>query len=400
MARVLMVLGTRPEIIKLAPVYMALARNPRAQVETFWSGQHIELAEGLAELFSIRIDHCGTDLSACGSLGGKFGQIVRDIATRIGERGYDYVIVQGDTATATAGALAGFLADVPVVHIEAGLRTGDLRSPWPEEANRRVVSLCTSIHFAPTEQARRNLQAEGFADESIIVTGNTVIDALQHVRGLVANGYTPHASAIRDLPTDKKLILVTGHRRENFGKPLRNIVRALQELASDGDKCVVFPVHLNPDVRRTVYGFLNKTRNVHLLDPLRYPDFVYLMERAWTIITDSGGIQEEAPCFHRPIVITRESTERPEVVSAGFGRLVGGDPHRLVATVRELTRGSEPIFIEGANPFGTGDAAATITARLLAPRYARQIPAPAIRRRRAPSFHRYGPFSVPLQNLR
>lgn len=205
------------------------------------------------------------------------------------------------------------------------------------------------------------------ANSAITVTGNTVVDALQYVLKRIATGYTPHDPEIAKLPTDKKLVLVTGHRRENFGEPMRRVLSGLKQLAEDGDKLIVFPVHLNPNVRSAVAEHLGTSPNIRLLEPLRYPDFVYLMSRAWTVVTDSGGIQEEAPTFGMPIVITREVTERPEVVEAGFGRLVGSDTDAMVDHVRALTAGARPVRIAGRNPFGDGKAAEFIAATMFGP---------------------------------
>ena len=220
--------------------------------------------------------------------------------------------------------------------------------------------MATTKHFAPTQESRRNLLSEGVADSAITVTGNTVVDALQYTLKRIGTGYTPHDPEISRLPAGKKLVLVTGHRRENFGDPMRRVLAGLKQLAEDGDKLIVFPVHLNPNVRSAVAEHLGASPNIRLLEPLRYPDFVYLMSRAWTVVTDSGGIQHEAPTFGTPIVITRDVTERPEVVEAGFGRLVGSDPAAMVDHVRALTAGAEPVRVAGRNPFGDGKAAEII----------------------------------------
>ncbi len=365
MRRVLLVLGTRPDIIKLGPVYRALARQPDVIVETFWTGQHIELADGLLDLFEIDITHKATDVLEHARLTGKASAMLSRFSELLGKARYDHIIVQGDTLTAMAGAIAGFLERVPVAHVEAGLRTFDLYSPWPEEFSRRVVTVATTRHFAPTKAARANLLNEGVAPEAIAVTGNTVVDALLYTLTRIKSGFRPHDPAIAKLPADKKLVLVTGHRRENFGPPLARVLTALKTLSEDGDKVIVFPVHLNPNVRSAVAEHLGESPNIRLLEPLRYPDFVYLMSKAWTVITDSGGIQEEAPTFGMPIVITREVTERPEVVEAGFGTLVGSETGLIVEKVRSLTTGHQPVRIEGPNPFGDGRAAEIIADALL-----------------------------------
>jgi UDP-N-acetylglucosamine 2-epimerase len=364
--RALIAFGTRPEIIKLAPVWRALAEHREVKVDVFWSGQHIGLADGLLDLFSIKVTHSGADVVDTAGLAGKFGLVAQQIENVLRSDRYDWLVVQGDTATAAAAATAGFLNKVPVAHVEAGLRTGNLLSPWPEEFNRRAITLCAARHFAPTRRAAGNLFAEGIDSDTVHVVGNTVIDALLHVRSLVAQpGYVPRDPAVRSLPCDKKLVLVTTHRRENFGEPLRQVLLALKDLGSDGDKIVVLPVHLNPTVRSEVIRVLGRAPGVHLLEPLQYPDFVYLLEHAWVVVTDSGGVQEEAPSFGLPVIIARDTTERPEVVETGFGRLVGSSYESIVAGVREATRHPQRQFIVGANPFGQGDSGRQIAHQLL-----------------------------------
>jgi UDP-N-acetylglucosamine 2-epimerase (hydrolysing) len=366
MLSALMIFGTRPELIKLGPVHRALMCQRSLSVDVFWSGQHIELVKGLLELFEISVSHKATDVMSHAGLTEKTGHMMIQLGTLLRQKRYDWIILQGDTATAMAGATAGFLNHIPVAHVEAGLRTRNLYSPWPEEFNRRVISICSQLHFAPTAAARDNLLSEGVDAESILVTGNTVIDALEFVSARVRSGYVPQCPEIRDIPADKKLLLVTGHRRENFGEPLHRFTSALAELADDGDKSIVFPVHLNPNVRDHVFARLAGRPNIHLVEPLQYPDFVYLLSRAWVVITDSGGVQEEAPTFHIPIVITRDTTERPEVIEAGFGHLVGCDQNAIVESVRRFTLGDRPHFIAGRNPFGQGDAADQIAKALVA----------------------------------
>lgn len=364
--RILIAFGTRPEIIKLAPVCRALSDCPNVKLDVFWSGQHIELATGLFDLFEIDVTHSGADVVNTAGLAGKFGLVMQQIENVLRSARYDWLVVQGDTATAAAGASSGFLNKVQVAHVEAGLRTGNLSSPWPEEFNRRAITLCANQHFAPTRAAAGNLLAEGIDPNAIHVVGNTVVDALLQVRSLVGqDGYTPREPALRSLPPDKKLVLVTTHRRENFGEPLRQILLALRELGNDGDKIVVLPVHLNPTVRDQVQQILGRASGVWLLEPLRYPDFVYLLERAWVAVTDSGGVQEEAPTFGLPVIIARDTTERPEVVDAGFGRLVGASYESIVAGVRAATTCTKRQIIAGENPFGRGDAGRKIAQHLL-----------------------------------
>jgi UDP-N-acetylglucosamine 2-epimerase len=363
--RILIAFGTRPEIIKLGPVYRALCRQPGVQVDVFWSGQHIELAAGLLDLFGIDVTHNGSAIMTEPGLAGKFGLMAQQIEHILRGTRYDWIVVQGDTATAAAAASAGFMNRVPVAHVEAGLRTGNLHSPWPEEFNRRLIALGTTVHFPPTAASQRNLINEGIAAEDAPVVGNTVVDALLYVREKVSRDYTPLDPEVASLPADKKLVLATLHRRENIGAPIREVLRALRDLGNDGDKLIVLPVHMNPEVRAAVLGILGDVPNVRLLAPLQYPDFVHLLGRAWTVVSDSGGVQEEAPTFGLQILITRDTTERPEVLEAGFGTLVGSDYDAIVNGVRRLTAGDRPQLLEAGNPFGRGDAADLIAGRLV-----------------------------------
>jgi UDP-N-acetylglucosamine 2-epimerase len=361
--RILVAFGTRPEIIKLAPVCRAL-QAAAVDLDVFWSGQHVELAAGLLELFKLTVTYNGSDIANEPGLAGKFGLMTRQIEKLLKVKDYDWIVVQGDTATAAAAATAGFMNRVPVAHVEAGLRTGDLNSPWPEEFNRRVITLASALHFPPTPRSRDNLLCEGIPADRVITVGNTVVDALLYVREKIKDGYCPVDKALASLPSDKKLVLATLHRRESIGEPLRNILRALRTLGTDGDKLIVLPVHLNPQVRGEVLDILHDAPNVWLLDPLQYPDFVYLLSRAWIVVSDSGGVQEEAPTFGLRILITRETTERPEVVDAGFGTLVGSDYQAIVAGVRKLTAGDQPQLLPARNPFGRGDSSEHIVACL------------------------------------
>lgn len=374
--RVLVAFGTRPEIIKLGPVCKPL-QDAGAQLDVFWSGQHIELAAGLLDFFGITVTHNGSHIVDEQGLAGKFGRMTEQVEKILRAKTYDWIIVQGDTATAAAAATAGFMGRVPVAHVEAGLRTGDLMSPFPEEFNRRLIGQASALHFPPTAEARGNLLREGVPAKDIVTVGNTVVDALIYARAKIGDAYQPIDAGVAALPTDKKLVLATMHRRENIGGPMRNVLRALRTLAADGDKVIALPVHLNPQVRDDVLKYLGDAPNVHLLSPLQYPDFVYLLDKAWTVVTDSGGVQEEAPTFGLQILITRESTERPEVVSAGFGKLVGSNYNAIVDGVRRLTRGHERQLLEAPNPFGRGDAAERIAARIMNKKPARREAAAA-----------------------
>jgi UDP-N-acetylglucosamine 2-epimerase len=364
---VLLAFGTRPEIIKLGPVWQALRQRKDVVVDAFWTGQHIELADGLLDLFDIEVAFkSGSSVMRQPGLGSKMGEMMGQIERALMARRYDWIVVQGDTATATAAAMAGFLFRVPVAHVEAGLRTNDLQSPWPEEFNRRVISVASSLHFAPTACAAANLRKEDIPADRIRQVGNTVVDALLSTRKRLGPRYRPIEPALASLPRDKKLVLATTHRRENIGEPMRNVLRALRTIGEDGDKIVALPVHLNPEVRRQVHEILGEAPNVHLLPPLQYPDFVHLLSKAWCVVSDSGGVQEEAPTFGLQILITRDTTERPEVVDAGFGRLVGSDYDAIVDGVRELTSSKRKKLLARANPFGGGNAGELIADELQA----------------------------------
>jgi UDP-N-acetylglucosamine 2-epimerase len=365
--RILVVFGTRPEIIKLGPVCRALRRRHGVAVDTLWTGQHQELAAGLLELFDLQVGFkAGARVMEQPGLGSKLGAMTAEIERVLKIRRYDWIVVQGDTATATAAAMAGFLNRTPVAHVEAGLRTNDMQSPWPEEFNRRVISLASAMHFAPTARAAANLRNENVPLHCIRVVGNTVVDALLYTRERLGAGYRPIEPAVANLPADRKLVLATTHRRENIGASMRNILRALRTIGEDGDKMVALPVHLNPDVKRQVREILSDAPNVHLLPPLQYPDFVHLLSKAWCVVSDSGGVQEEAPTFGVQILITRDTTERPEVVEAGFGRLIGSDHDAIVSAVRELTSSDARKLLAKPNPFGAGDAGESIASELVA----------------------------------
>ncbi len=279
----------------------------------------------------------------------------------------DMVFVHGDTTTAMAASLAAFYAKIPVAHVEAGLRTNDIYSPWPEEMNRRIVGRVSSLHFAPTDTARANLLAEGCAENSIHVTGNTVIDALLKVVERFNNDSTLNLQLRKRfsyLQEDKRLILVTGHRRENFGQGFENICKALSKIAKRDDVEIVYPVHLNPKVQEPVRRILGNCPRIHLIEPLDYLPFVYLMNRAYVLLTDSGGIQEEAPSLDKPVLVMRDTTERPEAVAAGTVKLVGTDAERIVSEITRLLDDQQVYqrMSNTHNPYGDGHAAERISA--------------------------------------
>jgi UDP-N-acetylglucosamine 2-epimerase (non-hydrolysing) len=369
--RILLTFGTRPEAIKMGPVARAL-REARDdfEVRVCVTAQHREMLDQVLDLFEIVPDH---DLDLM-----RPGQSLTDVTTRVlagvGEviRGWrpDLVMVHGDTTTTFAASLAAFYEKVPVAHVEAGLRTGDIYSPWPEEMNRRLTTAIAVVHFAPTETARANLLAEGVPDARIAVTGNTVIDALQWVVARLRadpQAAARHQRQFGFLRPDRRLILVTGHRRENFGPGFERLCQALRDVAMRGDVEIVYPVHLNPNVREPVQRILSDAPGVHLLEPLDYLPFVHLMDRSHFIITDSGGVQEEAPSLGKPVLVMRDTTERPEAVEAGTVKLVGTDRARIVDEAFRLL--DSPDAYEGMarahNPYGDGHAAGRIKGRLL-----------------------------------
>lgn len=369
MIRVLSIFGTRPEALKMAPVVTALAADPAVQSLVCVTGQHRQMLDQVLTLFGIRPDH---DLALMAA-----GQTLSDLTARtltaldpvIAAETPDCILVHGDTTTAMAAAIAAFHRRVPIGHVEAGLRTRDLTQPWPEEFNRRVVDVVAGLLFAPTATAKANLEAESVAGR-ILVTGNTVIDALQEtVRKLDLDAALRARLDARFafLRPDHKLLLVTGHRRENFGAGFQGICTALAALAARTDLDIVYPVHLNPNVLGPVTAALSGHSNVHLIEPLDYLPFVHLMRRADVVLTDSGGVQEEAPSLGRPVLVMREVTERPEALAAGTVRLVGTDPERIVAEVGRLLDDEawRLRFARAVNPYGDGRAAERIVAALV-----------------------------------
>jgi UDP-N-acetylglucosamine 2-epimerase (non-hydrolysing) len=371
--KVSITLGTRPEAIKLAPVILALRAHKGFECHVCVTAQHREMLDQVLEVFDIVPD---VDLNLM-----RPGQTLTELTCRAIEslscyfaiQKPDLVLVQGDTTTVLSCSLAAFYHSIPIAHVEAGLRTGNLRSPWPEEANRVVTSHVATLHFAPTERNRRNLLAEGISPERIFVTGNTVIDALLLAVDRVRleppriPGIDPR---LMDGERTRPVVLITGHRRESFGEKLESICMAIAELAERFPETqFIYPVHLNPIVRRTVArvlspqtGIRRPLKNVQLIDPLPYLQFVALMERATLILTDSGGIQEEAPSLGKPVLVTRDTTERPEALAAGTAKLVGADRQAIVNEVSRLLTEREyyEAKVKFENPYGDGRAAGRI----------------------------------------
>lgn len=363
-----MVFGTRPEAIKLAPVILALKADERFQCRVCVTAQHRGMLDQVLQVFDI-VPDCDLDLmEANQSLGGLTARAVAGLDRYFAAEKPDLTLMQGDTTTVFSAALAAFYHQIPVGHVEAGLRTGNLQAPWPEEANRVLTSCLAALHFAPTESSRNNLLREGIAPENVWVTGNTVIDALL----LALKKIKAEPPDIPVIPPEKlsawkdaRIVLITGHRRENFGAGFESVCQSIAELARRfPDVQFVYPVHLNPNVREPVVRILSSSElpNIHLIDPLPYFPFVALMQRATLILTDSGGIQEEAPSLQKPVLVMRDTTERPEAVMVGAARLVGTDRGRIVReTSRLLTdRESYESMRNKPNPYGDGHAAKRI----------------------------------------
>lgn len=363
--KVLNVFGTRPEAIKMAPVVSALRQHADFDVQVCVTAQHRGMLDQVLEFFEIKPDHDLDIMSHAQDLADVTGRILTGLTDVLKGHTPDLVLVHGDTNTTLSATLASYYQKIPVGHVEAGLRTGNLYSPWPEEANRKLTGALAHFHFAPTGASRDNLLREGLGDERIFVTGNTVVDALLDARERI-KGNASILDKLKDqfafLDPSKKLVLVTGHRRESFGQGFQNICKALSLLADRNDCEILYPVHLNPQVKETVYEMLGGKENIHLIAPQDYPSFVYLMDLSYIIITDSGGVQEEAPSLGKPVLVMRETTERPEAVSAGTVKLVGTDVDLILREAVSLLE--EPDVYEkmsmAHNPYGDGLAAKRI----------------------------------------
>ncbi len=364
MQKILLIFGTRPEAIKLCPVIRSLREHPASfDVKVCVTGQHREMLDQVLQAFDVKPDY-DLDLMLKGqTLFQSTSRILAGLETVLQSERPAMALVQGDTTTTFCGALASFYLHIPVGHVEAGLRTGDLRQPFPEEMNRVLTSHLTALHFAATEQAAENLRREGVQQEAISVTGNTGIDAVLYVRDGLEQGRL-HGRDWPEIDSSKKLIVVTAHRRESFGEGFERICRALATLANRGDVQVIYPVHPNPNVQDPVQRHLANHPHVRLVEPLSYVPFVDLMRRAYLLITDSGGIQEEGPSLGKPILVLREKTERPEAVSAGTVKLVGTDESRIVREASQLIENHDMYnsMARVHNPYGDGQASPRIAA--------------------------------------
>ncbi|MCP3687664.1 MAG: UDP-N-acetylglucosamine 2-epimerase (non-hydrolyzing) [Gammaproteobacteria bacterium] len=363
--KILSVFGTRPEAIKMAPLIKAMAASPKISSYTCVTGQHREMLDQVLNLFEIVPDFDLSIMKSGQDLAHITSAVLQKLTPVLQQIEPDRILVHGDTTTTMAATMACFYQHLPVGHVEAGLRTGNIKSPWPEEMNRKLVSMLADMHFAPTPLASDHLIAEGVHPESIIVTGNTVVDATLMISDVLRSNqemqkkYEDHFSF---LESSKRVILVTAHRRENFGAGIEGICEALKQLASREDTFIVYPVHPNPMIKEPVTRMLGKVKNVRLISPLEYLPFTYLMNRADIILTDSGGIQEEAPSLGKPVLVMRDTTERPEAVEAGTVKLVGTDSAAIVDATAMLLQ-SEVEYKRMAyahNPYGDGKASGKI----------------------------------------
>jgi UDP-N-acetylglucosamine 2-epimerase (non-hydrolysing) len=363
MHKILLIFGTRPEAIKLCPVVRGLREHPdKFDVKVCVTAQHREMLDQVLEAFEVRPDHDLNLMLPGQTLFQSTSRILAGLEPILGEEKPQMTIVQGDTTTTLCGALASFYARIPVAHVEAGLRTHDLAQPFPEEMNRVVAGRLTTLHFAATEQAAQNLRAEGVPDHTISVTGNTGIDAVLYVRDGLERGAL-RGGDWTQLNESKKLIVVTAHRRESFGPGFERICRALAKIADRDDVQLVYPVHPNPNVQDPVQRYLAAHPHVRLIAPQSYVPFVDLMRRAYLLITDSGGVQEEGPSLGKPILVLREKTERPEAVRAGTVKLVGTDEDRIVREAAILLEdsGAYHQMSRVHNPYGDGHASTRIS---------------------------------------
>lgn len=359
--KVMLIFGTRPELIKVLPILREADRRPDIDLVTVMTSQHTDLVQSLAKDWSIRVDHNLDVMKPAQSLNDIVSRVVGRIDDLLEKHKPDVVLVQGDTSSAFAAALASWHRRIPVGHIEAGLRTESIDSPFPEEANRRLIGRLARFHFAPTLQNKKALLAENVPSETVFLTGNTIVDAIHLVLG-----QQPPSDATRRLIDGlrgQRIIVLTTHRRESFGAVMRDRLRALRRFVEDRpDVSLVFPVHPNPQVKEVAHAELSGSDRIHLLAPLAYPDFLYCLAASWVILSDSGGVQEEAPSLGKPLLILRDETERPEAVSCGVARLVGQSSDRLYGELLELERPDSWVktVSEVENPFGQGDSAVRI----------------------------------------
>ena len=368
--KILSIFGTRPEAIKMAPVIKALEAEGNIESKVCVTAQHREMLDQVLQLFSIKPDYDLNVMTQNQGLTDITRAVLKGLKNILEEFKPDRVLVHGDTTTSFTASLSAFYQKIPTGHVEAGLRTGNIYAPWPEEMNRRLTDTICDLHFAPTQSAKINLINSGAIKSNIFVTGNTVIDALFNICDRLENEPKILKQAKTNIPIlnkDKRLILVTGHRRENFGDGFEQICTGIAKLAEREDVQIIYPVHLNPNVQEPVNQILKHKNNIHLTTPLEYLPFVYLMKEAHFIITDSGGIQEEAPSLGKPVLVTRNLTERPEAVDAGTVKLVGTNHSKIVKEATQLLDDAKSYgyMSQAHNPYGTGDASKQIITELL-----------------------------------
>ncbi|MEX6626291.1 non-hydrolyzing UDP-N-acetylglucosamine 2-epimerase [Tenacibaculum salmonis] len=360
MKKNLIIFGTRPEAIKMAPLVKEFKNSNNFETRVCVTAQHREMLDQVLDFFEIAPDYDLDLMKPNQNLYTLTADIITGLKPILDEYQPDYIYVHGDTTTTMATSIAGFYSGAKICHVEAGLRTFDKHSPFPEEVNRQVTGRIADYHFAPTEQSQKNLLRESVKDTSILVTGNTVIDALMTSIERVNNIKDDEITKLKNtIDSNKKLILVTGHRRENHGQGFINICQALKEIAiNNKDVQIIYPVHLNPNVQKPVYELLGEIDNIHLISPLAYPAFVWLMNQSYLIITDSGGVQEEAPSLGKPVLVMRDTTERPEAVDAGTVILVGTDKNKIVSECQLLLTDAVRYKMMSAlhNPYGDGKA--------------------------------------------
>ncbi|MBI4844944.1 MAG: UDP-N-acetylglucosamine 2-epimerase (non-hydrolyzing) [Candidatus Omnitrophica bacterium] len=364
--KVFTVLGTRPEVIKLAPVINELEKHKeKINSKVILTGQHRSMVDQFLKLFNIKPDYDLDIMLKNQTLFDVSSRCLLRLAKILEKERPDLILVEGDTTTAFMAALAGFYLKIPTGHVEAGLRTFDKYRPFPEEINRQLLTVVADLHFAPTKKAVGNLRREGIDPKRIYMTGNTVVDALYSIS---SRKYILKNELLNNIDfKNKKVILVTAHRRESFGGPMLSICKAIRQIADDPDVELIYPVHLNPNVQKPVNKILSGKKNIHLLDPLDYQTFVYLLRKCYLVLTDSGGVQEEAPAFGKPLIVMREVTERQEGVEAGVAKLVGMDSKRIVQEVEKLLKSPDSYkkMSRAGNPYGDGKASKRIVRAIL-----------------------------------
>lgn len=361
--KILFFFGTRPEAIKLAPLINELRKYPeKFDTRVCVSAQHREMLDQVLSFFEIRPDYDLNIMKQDQDLFDITRNILKGIKDVIVDFRPDWIIVQGDTTTTFVGSLAAFYEKIKIAHVEAGLRSFNKYSPFPEEINRVLTTHLSDVHFAPTAGARENLLREGITSDKIFVVGNTSIDALFYCLERVSTKRLEDSQILKAIDFSKRIILVTGHRRESFGRPFEEICNAIKDIAANNDVEIVYPVHLNPRVRKPVFRILKNLTNVHLIEPLDYPSFVWLMNKSYIILTDSGGIQEEAPSIGKPVLVMRDVTERNEGVNAGTARIVGTDRVKIVKEALKLIsdRTEYDKMAKSINPYGDGNASKRI----------------------------------------